>query len=72
MKKNMTVRKKHKNDYKTKNFNGVCYHCRQKGRMSFIYRERRDSNKKKNEKAKKVIDREVEDDLVLCLLMREI
>ena len=51
-----------KNEYKNKIFEGICYHCGQKG-------VRRNGNYKKFEKAEKVIDGDG-DELVLSSLMR--
>ena len=59
-----------KNEYKNKKFEGMCYHCGQKGRMSKDCRVRRNGSYKKFEKAEKAINGDG-DELVLCSLTRD-
>ena len=57
-----------KSDYKNRKFDGICYHCGQKGHISKDCGARKNSSYKKFEKAEKAIDG---DELVLCSLMRD-
>ena len=57
-----------KNDYNNNQFEGIYYHCGQKGHISRDCRAQKNGCNKKFEKAEKAIDR---DELVLCSLMRD-
>ena len=65
---NIKEENKKKNEYKKKKFDGICYHCGQKGHMSKDCRAQRNGSNKKFEKAEKAVE---EDELVLCLLTRD-
>ena len=57
-----------KNEYNNKWFEGICYHCGQKGQISRDFRAWRNGYNKKFEEAEKAIDG---DELVLCSLTRD-
>ena len=60
---------KKKDEYKNKKFDGICYHCGQRGHMSKDCRAQKYRSNKKFEKTEKAID---EDELVLCYLTKKI
>ena len=70
MKKMKIIRKQKRYEYKNEEFEGVCYHCSQKGHLSKDYWVQKNDQHKKFEIAEKSIDTD-EDDLVLCSLKSE-
>ena len=54
-----------KTEYKNRKFDGICYHCGQKGHISRNCRAQKNVHYKKFEEAEKAIDGD-EDELVLC------
>ena len=57
-------------EYKNRKFEGICYHCGQKGHVSKDCQAWRNGHYKKFEKAERAIDGD-EDELVLCSLTSE-